>query len=130
MMFVAKSAESTATRAVVSCRGIEDELHQRNKGSLLQRERDARNRDARTHRIHGLREPDFATRYAMARRVTKGAQSQKQISRELKFGREESARRDCGLSRNCSAQAQCFLLRWLYTVGRLRPRLLRPTAAN
>ncbi len=50
-----------------------------------------RERDARTHRIHGLREPDFATRYAMARRVTKGAQSQKQISRELKFGREESA---------------------------------------
>ena len=48
--------------------------------------------DARTHRIHGLREPNFATRYAMTRGRTKGAQSQKQRPREVKSADGTSAR--------------------------------------
>src|SRR5262249_58238442 len=40
----------------------------------------------------GLRELNFARRYAMARGLTKGAQSQKQMPRELKSARETSAR--------------------------------------
>jgi hypothetical protein len=50
-----------------------------------------RKSDSRTDRIHGLRGPNFATRYAMARGVTKGAQSQKKIPREVKFARGPSA---------------------------------------
>jgi len=46
---------------------------------------------SRTDRIHGLRGPNFATRYAMARGVTKGAQSQKKIPREVKSARGTSA---------------------------------------
>jgi Protein of unknown function (DUF2723) len=40
---------------------------------------------------HGLREVNFATRYAMARGLTKGAQSQKQIPRVVKSAPETSA---------------------------------------
>ena len=42
-------------------------------------------RDASSHGFHRLRESNFATRYAMARGVTKGAQSQKQMPRDVKF---------------------------------------------
>jgi hypothetical protein len=68
-------------------RGIEDEPHERNKGSFLPRKG-----NASSCRIHGLRQLNFATRYAMARGVTKGAQSQKQIPRDVKSSRETSAK--------------------------------------
>ena len=48
-------------------------------------------RDAYLHPFDGLRELNFATRYGMARGVTKGAQSQKQIPRVVKSARETSA---------------------------------------
>ena len=47
--------------------------------------------DARIRGFHGLRESNFATRYAMARGPTKGAQSQKQMRREVKSAGDASA---------------------------------------
>ena len=48
--------------------------------------------DAYSHRFDGLQARQFATRYAMARRVTKGAQSQKQMARDVKSPRDTSAK--------------------------------------
>jgi tetratricopeptide (TPR) repeat protein len=48
--------------------------------------------DASSHRVDGLQARQFATRYAMARGVTKGAQSQKQMARDVKSPRDTSAK--------------------------------------
>ena len=72
--------------AAVSCRGIEDELQQVNKGSFLHE------KAMRGHRFDDLQGRQFTTRYAMARGVTKGAQSQKQMARDAKSVRDTSAK--------------------------------------
>lgn len=102
-------------KTVVSCRGIEDEAHDRNKGSFSQRRSDARTRrtpkarqlpdetelvaQTKKRRLsqssfldRGLRELNFARRYTMAHDLRKGSQFQKQMPREVKSAHETSAR--------------------------------------
>src|SRR5262249_45953416 len=103
-------------KEALSCRGIEDELHQRNKGSLLEQRS-----DVSSHRGHGLRESNFATRYAMARELTKGSKSQKELPRDVKSFRETSFKTPSSFQAELLCAGAVFLTALLLYAWTLAP---------